>query len=292
NETSTHSPSDPWVVTLFFSLFAATQAAMFPPLRRDALISPAGSSGSSSTETVDTPNTSPSSDEYPAEYAKGPKPKPKAPSVPSPKTITAPDDAPKSGPGMPVIAYYHPEKLDMRPSTETYMYGGYRVSCGKYAGGEEGDVMRSAVTIRDIKKDVTAGPGKCTRVGCSGSSAVYLCNHDKSNSKTVAQSSIGFMAVTLSELCCQPVAGGGEAGEIVNGATNYSVVVGYGDCSKGDGDGPYTEQQARARPICRGKPAPSKNSGPGGSGSVSWMNGASWAAAVIGLGFLLYARLG
>ncbi|KAI6329233.1 hypothetical protein MCOR29_002358 [Pyricularia oryzae] len=279
------SHSDIWVAAILF-LSAATQAAMFPSVQRNALIS------SSTTDTVSNPDASPSSDEYRAEYAKGPKPKPKVPSVPSPKTISAPADAPKSGPGMPVIAYYHPEKLDMRPSTETYMYGGYRVSCGKYAGGGEGDVMRSAASLRDTKQDVKADAGKCIRVGCSGSSAVYFCNHDKSKSKTVAHSSIGFMAQTLSELCCQPTPGGGEAGEIVNGDNNYSVVVGYGDCSKGDGDGPYTEQQAKARPICRGKPAPSKNSGPGGSGSVSWRGGASWTAAVVGLGFLLYARLG
>lgn len=113
------SHSDIRVAAILF-LSAATQAAMFPSVQRNALIS------SSTTDTVSNPDASPSSDEYRAEYAKGPKPKPKVPSIPSPKTISAPADAPKSGPGMPVIAYYHPEKLDMRPSTETYMYGGYR----------------------------------------------------------------------------------------------------------------------------------------------------------------------
>lgn len=48
------------------------------------------------------------------------------------------------------------------------------VSCGKYAGGEEGDVMRSAASLRDTKQDVKADAGKCIRVGCSGSSAVYV----------------------------------------------------------------------------------------------------------------------
>ncbi|TLD09044.1 uncharacterized protein PgNI_07166 [Pyricularia grisea] len=288
--SSLHSScSDLWVAALLLFLFAATQAAMLTPLRVDPLVSLTDSSSSTAR---DSPKASPSADEYTAEYAKGPKPKPKAPSVPSPKGISAPADASKSGPGMPVIIYYQPEKLDMRPSVDTYMYGGYRVSCGKYAGGDEGDVMSSAASIRDTKKDVTADPGKCIRVGCRGSSAVYFCNHDKSKSKTVAQSSIGFMANTLSELCCQAAPGGGEAGEIVNEDNNYSVIVGYGDCSKGDRDGPYTEQQARARPICRGKPTPSKNSGPGGSGNVSWRDDASWPAAVIGLGFMLYARRG